>query len=39
MSIQKQIDNYIAEQPEQKRSDMNAINNLVMKLKPESYWL
>ena len=36
MSIQKQIDNYIAEQPEQKRSDMNAIQNLVMKVKPDS---
>ena len=36
MSIQKQIDNYIAEQSEQKRSDMNVIHNLVMKVRPDS---
>lgn len=36
MSIQKQIDNYIAEQSEQKSSDMNTIHNLVMKVRPDS---
>ena len=34
MNVQKQIDEYIAGQPEQKRTDMQELNRLVLKVKP-----
>jgi hypothetical protein len=35
MSVQKQIDEYIASQPEPKRSDMQDLNRLILKIKPK----
>src|SRR5262245_37450704 len=34
MSVQKQIDEYIASQPEPKRSDMQALHSVILKVKP-----
>lgn len=35
MTTQEQINNYINEQPETKRSDMQMLHNLILQLKPE----
>jgi hypothetical protein len=36
MNVQKQIDEYIASHPEPKRSDMQELHHLVLKVKPAS---
>lgn len=34
MNVQKQIDEYLASQPEQKRSDMQVLHSTILKIKP-----
>ena len=36
MNIQQQIDDYIASQPEPKRSDMQALHRIILKINPGS---
>lgn len=36
MNVQEQIDEYISSQPEPKRSDLQALNSLILEIKPES---
>jgi len=36
MNIQQQIDDYIASQPEPKRSDMQALHDAIVQLKPDA---
>jgi hypothetical protein len=34
MNVQEQIENYIASQPEQKRSDMRELHNIILRVNP-----